>query len=311
MIKFLKLIIIALIIITAIVFIKYKPVYKVTISGEEIGYIENKESFEKLVNDEILCANDGNVAFANLEAVPEYSFTLTSAQTNEQQIFDELKETAVITYRYFAINVDETQTAFVDSKEEAEKAVEQLKQEYAEKLEEIDISVQEMYTQDLSSIGTVEVASALSTVENEVVAKVEEQIEIKSRTLDGIYFSSQPVAGNITSRYGANESIRDHTHKGLDIAAPNGTAIKAAAEGTVTYAGWMGGYGNLVIISHGNGIQTYYGHCSKLYVSNGQKVTAGTKIAAVGSTGNSTGNHLHFEIRKNGSQINPQKYVYK
>lgn len=97
----------------------------------------------------------------------------------------------------------------------------------------------------------------------------------------------------------------------MDIAAPNGTKIKAAADGEVTYSGWMSGYGNLIIISHGNGIQTYYGHCSKLYVSKGTKVSAGDTIAAVGSTGNSTGNHLHFEIRKNGVQINPQKYLYK
>lgn len=98
---------------------------------------------------------------------------------------------------------------------------------------------------------------------------------------------------------------------GMDIAASNGTDIKAAADGTITYSGWMGGYGNLVIISHGNGIQTYYGHCSKLYASVGETVKAGDVIAAVGSTGNSTGNHLHFEIRKNGTQINPQIYLYK
>ena len=85
----------------------------------------------------------------------------------------------------------------------------------------------------------------------------------------------------------------------------------AAADGEVTYSGWMGGYGNLIIISHGNGIQTYYGHCSKLYALEGEKVKAGDTIAAVGSTGYSTGNHLHFEIRKNGTQINPQKYLYK
>ena len=97
----------------------------------------------------------------------------------------------------------------------------------------------------------------------------------------------------------------------MDIAAPNGTPIKAAAEGTIKYAGWMGGYGNLVIISHGNGVETYYGHCSKIYVKKGQEVTAGDTIAAVGSTGYSTGNHLHFEIRKDGTQVNPQKYVYK
>src|SRR5699024_5394925 len=108
------------------------------------------------------------------------------------------------------------------------------------------------------------------------------------------------------------ESIRSHTHKGIDIGAAGGTTIVATAGGTVTYAGWnSGGYGNLVKIDHGNGVETYYGHCSKVYVKKGQQVEAGEKIAAVGSTGRSTGNHLHFEIRLNGAQVNPQKYVYK
>ena len=135
--------------------------------------------------------------------------------------------------------------------------------------------------------------------------------KIKSATLDGVYFAVRPVSGTITSRFGANESIRDHTHKGMDIAAPYGTKIVAAAKGKITHSGWMGGYGNLIIITHENGIQTYYGHCSKLYAKVGDEVEAGERIAAVGSTGFSTGNHLHFEIRKNGSQINPQKYLYK
>ena len=126
-----------------------------------------------------------------------------------------------------------------------------------------------------------------------------------------MYFSVKPVTGNITSRYGAVEDIRSHAHSGLDIAAPLGTDIKAASGGKVTYSGWMGGYGNLIIITHENGIQTYYGHCSKLYAKVGDVVEAGDVIAAVGSTGNSTGNHLHFEIRKNGVTINPQKYLYK
>jgi murein DD-endopeptidase MepM/ murein hydrolase activator NlpD len=130
--------------------------------------------------------------------------------------------------------------------------------------------------------------------------------------INGVVLSTAPVSGRISSRYGVNESIRNHTHKGLDIAAPNGTSIVAAADGVVTYAQYnSGGYGNLVKISHGNGVETYYAHCSKLYVSVGQTVSAGDTIAAVGSTGNSTGNHLHFEIRKNGTQINPQKYLYK
>ena len=83
------------------------------------------------------------------------------------------------------------------------------------------------------------------------------------------------------------------------------------ADGTVSYSGWMSGYGYLIIIDHANGVQTYYGHCSKLYASVGDEVTAGDVIAAVGSTGNSTGNHLHLEIRLNGNKINPQLYLYK
>ena len=124
------------------------------------------------------------------------------------------------------------------------------------------------------------------------------------------YLAVKPVSGTITSRYGAVESVRDHAHGGLDIAAPEGTKIKAAAEGTVSYSDWMGGYGYLIIIDHENGVQTYYGHCSKLYAKVGQKVEPGDIIAAVGSTGNSTGNHLHFEIRIDGVTQNPQKYIY-
>ena len=73
----------------------------------------------------------------------------------------------------------------------------------------------------------------------------------------------------------------------------------------------MSGYGNLVIISHGNGVETYYGHCSSITTSVGKSVTAGDVIAKVGSTGNSTGSHLHLEIRINGTAVNPQKYLYK
>ena len=121
-----------------------------------------------------------------------------------------------------------------------------------------------------------------------------------------------PVSGRVTSYFGGRRSpggIGSTNHKGIDIAAPKGTPVYAADGGTVTYAGWMSGYGYLVRISHGNGYETYYGHNSRLLVSVGQKVYKGQQIAKVGSTGNSTGNHCHFEVRYNGVAKNPLNYL--
>ncbi len=114
-----------------------------------------------------------------------------------------------------------------------------------------------------------------------------------------------PASGRRTDYFGA----RGGTHKGIDIAAPAGTPVYASDGGTVKFAGWYGAYGNLVIIDHGNGYQTYYGHNSKIYVSAGQKVYQGQHLAAMGTTGRSTGNHCHFEIRKNGVPVNPVPYL--
>ncbi|MBD2292789.1 peptidoglycan DD-metalloendopeptidase family protein [Anabaena sphaerica FACHB-251] len=98
-------------------------------------------------------------------------------------------------------------------------------------------------------------------------------------------------------------------HGGLDFAASYGSTIRSADSGTVIFAGWYGGYGQAVIIDHGKGITTLYGHCSQLYVSEGQSVQKGQAIAAVGSTGLSTGPHLHFEVRRNGSPVDPADYL--
>ena len=121
-----------------------------------------------------------------------------------------------------------------------------------------------------------------------------------------------PCTGRVTSTFGGRKSpggIGSTNHKGIDIAAPKGTPVYAADGGTVSYAGWMSGYGYLVQINHGNGYVTYYGHNSKLTVSVGQHVYKGQQIARVGSTGNSTGNHCHFEIRYNGVAKNPMNYL--
>jgi len=115
-----------------------------------------------------------------------------------------------------------------------------------------------------------------------------------------------PVIGPVTSPFGMRWG---RMHEGIDIAAAYGTAIRAAAGGTVIYAGWLGGYGNLVVIDHGNGLATAYAHQSSLAVSNGQGVSQGQTIGYVGSTGHSTGPHLHFEVRVNGVPVDPLGYL--
>lgn len=114
-----------------------------------------------------------------------------------------------------------------------------------------------------------------------------------------------PVGGGYTSSpYGGTRR-----HKGTDIAAPKGTPVYASASGTVTLAKWYSGYGKCVIIDHGNGYQTLYGHNSAIYVKPGQYVEQGENIAAVGMTGQATGNHCHFEVRSGGKILNPEAYI--
>lgn len=122
-----------------------------------------------------------------------------------------------------------------------------------------------------------------------------------------------PYQGRITSTFGHRENPfggeNVETHKGLDIAAPYGAPVKAMAKGTVEFAGLRGGFGNCIMLKHGNGFETLYGHLSKILVSVGQKIDIGQQIGNVGSTGRSTGPHLHYEIHRNGEKINPQSFL--
>lgn len=121
-----------------------------------------------------------------------------------------------------------------------------------------------------------------------------------------------PAEGGITSNFGWRyHPILGYKrfHSGLDFGASYGSTIRAAETGRVIFAGWFGGYGNAVIIAHGNGIVTLYCHSSQLYVSEGATVEKGQAIAAVGSTGLSTGPHLHFEVRKDGQPVDPMTYL--
>lgn len=273
-----------------------------------------------------------------------------SESTNEESIIRILKLKTEVTYKLYAITLNSEDKAYVETMEQAQDKVNELTEQYKEDLDS-EFGIREVYTDNVLEYKNMKYATIneldgrlndekvakQKAAEEEAAKKAAEEAAAKKAAQEeaakkaalsqsyapvehenigavdvaGVTFTVSPVTGRISSRFGANESIRNHTHKGLDIAASNGTPIYAVADGQVEYAQYNnGGYGNLVRISHGNGVETYYAHCSKLYVSAGQYVTAGTCIGAVGSTGNSTGNHLHFEIRINESQVNPQNYLY-
>jgi murein DD-endopeptidase MepM/ murein hydrolase activator NlpD len=115
-----------------------------------------------------------------------------------------------------------------------------------------------------------------------------------------------PVSGPVTSGFGWRWG---RMHEGVDIAAPSGTSIAAAASGHVIYAAWMSGYGNLVVVDHGGGLATAYAHLSGYAVGVGQGVAQGQTVGYVGCTGHCYGAHLHFEVRVNGSPVDPLGYL--
>jgi len=320
-VKLIILAILSIILIVGAVALFYSPTYEVSLNGELIGYTKDKSVLQAKINEHI-SKNDGkNVAFVQVDAMPTYKLCLLKKDitTNDDEIFAKVTDNGTKYYKYYAITDDKKEKVYVSTFKEAEEVLAKLKKKDSANIKEIGIV--EKYDTELKEF---------TSVEKSVSELYEKKVVIKKPTYTYTSPSSSnyssgrsskkvelgialinPTSGTITSRYGSNDSVRDHTHAGIDIGAPKGTPIKAAAAGTVTYSGNANdGYGYYVVISHGNGVQTLYAHCSKLLVKKGQKVSQGELIAKVGSTGNSTGNHLHFEVRKNGVTYNPQHYTY-
>lgn len=309
--KFIVLLFLLLISVITLLAFKFKPAYAVTIDGETVGYITDKVEMENKIKNEIMSQN-GNVAFVTLTQFPDYKLELVdrTEEMNDEELINSLKENAEITYKYYAVTFNGETKSYVNSLEEAEKLVAEIKEEHSGNLD-LDIGIREYYTVNVDDAKKIDETKDITIAKEQLESSVDEYIDRKAKTINDIYLAVTPVNGVITSRFAAIENVRSGAHTGLDIGAASGTPIKAVADGVVTYASSMGTYGNLVRISHGNGVETYYAHCSRILVGVGQTVSAGDTIALVGSTGNSTGPHLHLEIRLNGTPINPQKYLYR
>lgn len=336
-VKTLKIVTIGSAMIITIACVKYKPAYKVTLAGDTIGFITNRDLIEAKI-EKYIKDTTGNIAFREIKQLPEYEFKLINRdkETEEKNVMLAVQNMTTTTYKVYAVTSDGEQKAVVSTQEEADSIINEIKSDLKEEVD-LKLGIAEVYTTELN-IESKEIAT--NTLKEFKVAKVteyenkkaeEERIAkenarkayIASRSkslattttaapsgnLNGMQLSI-PVTGSISSRFGSRGASRSTIHTGLDISTSQGTGIRPISAGTVTYSAYKGSYGNLIIIDHGNGVQSYYAHCSALYVSVGQSVDTSTTIGAVGSTGNSTGPHLHLEIRIGGEPVNPQNYLY-
>jgi len=309
---------------------KFKFVYMVEMGGVELGLVNDKDKFEKDVKDTLENLEEPVVS-AKLQENPKYSLRLVDKDdidVDDNYVFAKVEEKIEKTYRYYNIKEDDKLLAKVSTKEEKDNLLKELEEAKQVK----DLKVEEEQTKEYYIISYEEAKQLASTnvdnIENEKKNKLEkEKIEkrntniVKNIRRGGTVSASSSsnasaMLGSLSFRRPLNSSrvsagyLGYPGHRGIDFPSPQGTPVMAAESGTVTTVMYSNkSYGNRVIIDHGNGISTLYGHNSTIGVSLGQKVSKGQTIAGVGSTGNSTGNHVHFEIRINGKPINPTSYV--
>ena len=262
--------------------------------------------------------NEGNnIAFVDIEDLPEYSFCLRKrdSKVSNDEIFNKIISTGVTYYKYYAIMVNSEEKYYVSTFQECENIISQLKEKDSNNIDSISYVVK--YEADLKGFTDADKVVADLYVEkpkqpvyspSTSAGKVATSANISYAKIDlGVTFIN-PIQGSISSRFGVLSNIRSSYHTGLDVAAPIGTPIAAAASGIVSFSGKKSALGNLITIDHGNGVLTYYAHCRNLYKSVGETVEQGDIIAAVGMTGNTTGPHLHIEVRVNGVAYNPIDY---
>lgn len=309
-IKAIIIIAVCSIIVFAVAMSVYKPIYSVTLNGEMIGYSRDKAVLQARILEYIENGNEENVAFVQIDNMPEYKlcFLKRGIETNDDEIYDKVINQGTTYYKYYALAENNEEKLYVASFEEAENIVDGLKEKNSNNID--NISIVEKYVKDKEELTDKDTAISKLYVQKKVVNN---STSVKVASVGqgykdmGITFK-KPISASVTSRFGIRWG---RNHKGTDFGAAVGTSIYAAAAGTVTTAayGYNGGFGNMIIISHGNGVQTYYAHCSSLVAKVGDQVSQGDLIAKVGNTGHSFGSHLHFEIRINDVAYNPEYYI--
>lgn len=262
---------------------------------------------------------DSNVK-VYLGSDPSYEKSyVRSSVIDNQNVYTSLRAEIKTEYTIYDVAVNGENKMTFNSEDEANKYASDLKGKVAK----LNIQVTTEKVADVGDMTTVERAD---TILKDIVSRNQPLIPtntIKTNTNKTTNNNSSSVGVNtafsnggiwpttsryVSSRYGWRSDIGDF-HTGTDIAGKSGDPIYAYKDGVVVFAGWGGSYGNLVKIDHGNGIQTWYAHNSKILVSVGQSVSQGETVSLMGRTGFATGNHLHFEVRLNGAAVDSYKYI--
>ncbi len=305
------------------------------ISAAEIDLEKKEIAYEKAIQDVIIIENEVEEKQEELNGRQETLRKRVRSiyEEGEMSYFEVLLQSTDISdfisrMEYLGYLVDNDQKILTDIAIQKDQLYEKKDQLVAKKDEAEKLKTQAMAAKNYldSSKGQKEVALAENKKYQDDLLVQIEKMEKDSKALEATIRELQkknsgiigsvgvwPTPGYwyITSSYGyrTHPITRKYTlHSGVDIGAPNRAKIVAAGAGVVIYSGWYGAYGNAVIIDHGNGMSTLYGHMSSIAAANGRAVVGGQTIGYVGSTGWSTGPHLHFEVRKNGTPTSPMQY---
>ena len=299
----------------------YKPAVKTYINGEFIGYFSDEQQFDEVYND--LVAEKQNIdenVKVYLESEPTFEQSyIRDSLLEEQNVYTNLRAEIKTEYTIYELVVDGEKQMTFTAEDQAEDYINQLKAEVSD----INANIEVEKVSELEDVTSTERADDIlaGIVDRNKPVEIPEEEE-EPQTTNTTQYTASVYNGTVASVADGTkvwptvysrincDYLGYYGHNGVDIGGASGTPIYAYMGGTVTFSGWdTTGYGNCIKISHGNGLVTIYAHCSALYVSAGQQVSAGQTIAGIGMTGWATGNHLHFEVRVNGVPVNPWSYL--
>ena len=338
-VKLTSLFAVGLFVMASIIYIKYKPSYKVTLNGQIIGYVQDKEEMQKMI-EELKNNPDENIAEIKFNSLPSYQLEFLSGDLPDDtdKVLAALQNNSTVTYRAYAILLNGKKKVTVASEAEAKEVINTLSKSDRKNAKISEVCIEKNKAEeDIKSAKVAKTTLKKAVESSKKTAKKSTKKTTKKTTSRS---SSSRSSSKKTSSSSSVKSVGGYAfpvkgcslsnirnrsypsyagHTGIDInIGVKGKSVVAAKDGVViisealrSSSGAYKSYGEYIMIKHSNGTVTLYGHlkAGSRKVKVGQKVSKGQVIGTVGSTGNSSGTHLHFEVRVNGNPVNPYRYL--